>query len=82
MTLEDITTDYERIADHCSNIGIYVCQVNEDGFDTHEYLNRLDEISEGEVHQQVQMFERKYSFDKKEDDAETVSLQIKKEKDG
>lgn len=81
MTLEDITTDYERIADHCSNIGIYVCQVNEDGFDTHEYLNRLDEISEGEVHKQVQMFEQKYSFDKKEDETDTPSQQIRKEKD-
>ena len=41
FSLTDITTNYERIADHCSNIAVCLLQVNEDGFDTHEYLERV-----------------------------------------
>lgn len=39
ILLEDLITDLERISDHCSNIGVCLIQVNEDGFDTHEYLD-------------------------------------------
>ena len=37
FVLSDITTNFERIADHCSNIAVCIIQTNEDGFDTHEY---------------------------------------------
>ena len=37
--LSDITTCLERVADHCSNIGVCVTQVNEDLYDTHSHLN-------------------------------------------
>ncbi len=39
--LSDIITSYERVADHCSNIAVCMLQVTYDGFDTHEYLNRI-----------------------------------------
>ena len=35
FVLSDITTNFERIADHCSNIAVCIIQTNEDGFDTH-----------------------------------------------
>ena len=38
FVLEDMSTDFERIADHCSNIALCLMQVNEDGFEAHEYL--------------------------------------------
>lgn len=41
LTLSDITTCYERVADHCSNIAVCLLQVNEDGFDTHGYLEMV-----------------------------------------
>ncbi len=31
-------TNYERIADHCSNIAVAMIEVAADKFDTHEYL--------------------------------------------
>ena len=37
FVLSDITTNYERISDHCSNIAICLLQLNEEGFDTHGY---------------------------------------------
>lgn len=39
--LSDITTNYERVADHCSNIAVCLIQIRENGFETHEYLEHL-----------------------------------------
>lgn len=39
--LSDITTSFERVADHCSNIAVCVTQVREDTYDTHGYLNSV-----------------------------------------
>ncbi len=41
FVLSDITTNYERIADHCSNIAISVLQVKQKNLESHEYLDRL-----------------------------------------
>ncbi len=42
LVLSDLATNFERVADHCSNIGVCVIQIKEDAFDTHEYLDLLD----------------------------------------
>lgn len=41
FVLSDITTNYERIADHCSNIAVSVLQREEHEFDTHDYLGQI-----------------------------------------
>lgn len=41
FVLSDVTTNYERVSDHCSNIALSVLQLNEDNFDTHEYQDNL-----------------------------------------
>ena len=41
FVLSDITTSLERIADHCSNIGVCVTQVHEDLYDTHSHLDTV-----------------------------------------
>lgn len=41
FVLSDITTNYERIADHCSNIAISVLQVKQKNLESHEYIDRL-----------------------------------------
>lgn len=45
--LSDLTTSYERIADHCSNLAIYVLQEENGDFETHEfmdYIKKADDI--------------------------------------
>lgn len=37
FVLSDIVTNYERISDHCSNIGLSLLQLNEENFEAHEY---------------------------------------------
>ena len=41
FVLSDITTNYERVSDHCSNIALFLLQLNEENFDTHEYQDNL-----------------------------------------
>ncbi len=39
--LSDITTNYERVSDHCSNVALCLLQLNEENFETHEYQYNL-----------------------------------------
>lgn len=41
----DLLTNYERIADYCSNIAVAMIELQSDVFDTHEYLNALKDNS-------------------------------------
>ena len=43
--LSDLTTNFERIADHCSNIAVCLIQIARDGMEVHEYL---EEVKRGE----------------------------------
>lgn len=40
--LSNLSTDLERIADHCSNIAVCIIQLQDNQFDTHEYVESLD----------------------------------------
>ena len=37
----DLLTDFERIADHCSNVAVAIIELELNAFDTHEYLINL-----------------------------------------
>ena len=41
FVLSDITTNCERIADHCSNIAVSVLQVKQTNLESHDYLGRI-----------------------------------------
>lgn len=41
FVLTDITTNLERVSDHCSNIALSLLEVNEDELDAHAYLDKL-----------------------------------------
>ena len=41
FVLSDITTNYERVSDHCSNIALSLLQMNEENFETHEYQENI-----------------------------------------
>ncbi len=58
--LSDIGTDFERIADHCSNIAVGIIEVDEDIYDAHEYLETLKREKSDGFEQAVDFYERKY----------------------
>lgn len=41
FVLSDVTTNYERVSDHCSNIALSLLQLNEENFETHEYQESI-----------------------------------------
>lgn len=41
FVLSDITTNYERVSDHCSNIAISLLQLNEEGLGSHELQDSI-----------------------------------------
>lgn len=58
--LSDITTSLERIADHCSNIGVCVTQVREDLYDTHSHLDVMKNASDDSFYRQLEKVRREY----------------------
>lgn len=42
FVLSDITNNFERIADHCSNLAINVMQLREDDTHAHEYVDNIE----------------------------------------
>ena len=62
FVLSDITTNFERVADHCSNIAVCLLQVNEDSFETHEYLDTLKEEDNLIFKGKVLAYKEKYTL--------------------
>ena len=62
FVLSDITTNFERIADHCSNIAVCMIQTKEDGFETHEYLDKLKEDDNPEFIAKYREYRKKYKL--------------------
>ncbi len=58
--LTDISTDFERIADHCSNIAVGLIEVDEDAYDAHEYIEHLKADKGKEFEKAVDFYQRKY----------------------
>jgi len=62
FVLSDLTTNYERVADHCSNIAICLVQVQEDGMEVHEYLDVLRQSDNENFRKNVIMYAEKYAL--------------------
>lgn len=56
----DIITNFERIADHCSNIGVSILQREESAFEPHEYLNHVKNDGENNFISQYDVYKSKY----------------------
>ncbi len=60
--LSDISTNFERVSDHCSNIAVCMLQVDEGGFDTHEYIGILKEENSETFQRQYMELSEKYAL--------------------
>ncbi|MBR5266147.1 MAG: Na/Pi cotransporter family protein, partial [Clostridia bacterium] len=62
MPFLDIIQNYEKIADHCSKIAIYVMMYNDDtdSFDVHEYRKMTKKAHNGEYDKWLGEYEDKY----------------------
>lgn len=58
--LSDITTSLERIADHCSNIGVCVTQVREDLYDTHSHIDVMKNSPDDSFYNNLEQVRARY----------------------
>lgn len=58
--LSDLLTNYERIADHCSNIAVCFIEIIHDSFETHEYLNQVKTSEESDFREMYESYKQKY----------------------
>ena len=58
----DLITNFERVADHCSNIAIAMIELNQDDFDMHGYLIDLKEQHSHRFDEYYKAYAEKYKF--------------------
>ncbi|WMC92088.1 Na/Pi cotransporter family protein [Kineothrix sp. MB12-C1] len=60
--LSDIITSYERVSDHCSNIGLSLLEISEDGFEAHRYIDEIREKNDPEFKDNIKRFQKRYEL--------------------
>ncbi|MBR4880281.1 MAG: Na/Pi cotransporter family protein, partial [Clostridia bacterium] len=62
MPFLDIIQNYEKIADHCNKIAIYVMMYNDntENYDVHEYRKQSKKVHSGEYDKWMNSYEEKY----------------------
>ncbi len=61
LVLNDLTTAFERVSDHCSNIAIGVLQSVEE-LDAHDYLETLDKGEHSRYREKYLEYKKMYNF--------------------
>lgn len=62
FVLSDITNNFERIADHCSNLAINVMQLREDDTHAHEYVDHIEKGEGTDFDRALQEHLRRYEL--------------------
>ena len=62
FVLSDITTNYGRVSDHCSNIAVCLLQVREDEFDAHAYIDGLKAGENMDFRGKVMAYRERYQL--------------------
>lgn len=62
FVFSDLLANYERVADHCSNIGVCIIQIANDSLDAHEYLHNVKHNGDNEFFSQYDHYKEKYNI--------------------
>ena len=62
FVFNDLIGNFERVADHCSNIAVALVELHADSFDTHEYLSDIKSRQNSEFRKLYEQFSREYAF--------------------
>ena len=62
FVFNDLITNLERVADHCSNIAVAMIELEAGAFDTHEYLNSLRDVHTDSFDRYFDMYKNKYDL--------------------
>ena len=64
FVFNDLITNLERVADHCSNIAVAMIELEAGAFDTHEYLNSLRDVHTDSFDRYFEHYKNKYDLAK------------------
>ena len=62
FVFNDILTNFERVADHCSNIAIAIIELEADAYDTHDYIINLKELRSHDFDALLEQYTAKYQI--------------------
>lgn len=62
FVFNDLLTNYERVADHCSNIAVAMIELEADSFDTHEYLNSVKAMRSAAYERYYEEYRQRFSL--------------------
>lgn len=60
LALSDIAANYERVADHCSNLAVYMIQMEDNTIEAHDYVNTLTEETKKQFEEMQAAYKEKY----------------------
>ena len=60
FVFNDLLTNYERVADHCSNIAVAIIELESASFDTHEYLNSVRAMKSSSFARYYEEYKQEY----------------------
>lgn len=60
FVFNDLLTNYERVADHCSNIAVAIIELESDSFDTHEYLSSVRAMKSSSFARYYEEYKQEY----------------------
>ena len=60
FVLSDLTTNFERVADHCSNIAACLIQTAEQDFEMHNYIHKLAKGENTPFHERYMEYRKQY----------------------
>ncbi len=67
IILEDVLTNLERVSDHCSNIAVEMLTINDNGYETHEYIDDMSPEERARFKDEYKELKKKYSLSKDDD---------------
>ena len=58
----DLIGNFERVADHCSNIAVALLELQADAFDTHAYLQDMRSRQNESFQRMLQEYSEEFEF--------------------
>ncbi len=62
FVLSDLTNNFERVADHCSNIAACLIQTGEHDFEMHNYIHKLAKGENTPFHERYMEYRKQYTL--------------------
>ena len=62
FVFNDLLTNFERVADHCSNIAVAMIELESDAFDTHEYLKSVKNMKSDSFARYYEEYSKKFAL--------------------